>query len=298
MNVMEDHSGTRTPWARVGWLMLVLLLGAAGAALYLRGANFYLLDPHARVDHPDYRSLSPGQTIGHGYGIVGTLFIFANLLYLARRRVVGWQLGSMRAWLNVHVATGLFGGLLVLFHSAFQLRTPLATATMTALGVVIATGLVGRFIYALVPQANFAGLADNCSLFDTVAPGLGGELLARLRRVPETQIPGRIHLLKVIATLPRWRREAAARRTVVYETVGRYTSEYGDELTLLTDRIAETAAMAASVPRAAAFDALMRMWRGMHRFFALLMILLVAVHVAVAWYFGYRWIFSEAGVAV
>jgi hypothetical protein len=37
----------------------------------------------------------------------------------------------------------------------------------------------------------------------------------------------------------------------------------------------------------------MRSWRGFHRFAAILMILLVSVHIAVAWVFGYRWIFSS-----
>jgi hypothetical protein len=29
----------------------------------------------------------------------------------------------------------------------------------------------------------------------------------------------------------------------------------------------------------------------MHRFFAILMLLTVALHVGVAWHYGYRWIF-------
>jgi hypothetical protein len=45
--------------------------------------------------------------------------------------------------------------------------------------------------------------------------------------------------------------------------------------------------------RAIAGANLLRSWRGLHRFMALLMILLVILHVTVAWVFGFRWIFSE-----
>jgi hypothetical protein len=42
----------------------------------------------------------------------------------------------------------------------------------------------------------------------------------------------------------------------------------------------------------------MRSWRGFHRFFALLMLALLVVHVGVAWYYGYRWIFSKPGAGI
>jgi hypothetical protein len=39
--------------------------------------------------------------------------------------------------------------------------------------------------------------------------------------------------------------------------------------------------------------ALLRSWRGLHRLFALLMLLAVVVHIGVAWHYGYRWIFGS-----
>jgi len=40
-------------------------------------------------------------------------------------------------------------------------------------------------------------------------------------------------------------------------------------------------------------DAVLRSWRGLHRFMAILLVLSVSVHIGVAWYFGFRWIFGE-----
>ena len=49
----------------------------------------------------------------------------------------------MATWLNLHVFTGLVGTVLIMFHSAFQFRTPIALATAGSLGVVVLTGIVG-----------------------------------------------------------------------------------------------------------------------------------------------------------
>jgi hypothetical protein len=106
---------------------LVLLVLWVGLALV--GWDFYGHDLDARLDHPAYELLRPSGLVGHGYGIVGTALILSNLLYLARRRFARAQLGSMRLWLDIHVFSGLAGGALVLFHSAFQFRTGIALMT-------------------------------------------------------------------------------------------------------------------------------------------------------------------------
>jgi hypothetical protein len=62
----------------------------------------------------------------------------------------------------------------------------------------------------------------------------------------------------------------------------------------LRERVLETERLATIEPRALAYDHLLRSWRGLHRFFALLMFALMFVHAGVAWYYGYRWIFSHA----
>jgi hypothetical protein len=268
------------------------LLGGVAWALWARGGAFYQLDAAARVDHPDYRLLSPGHPIGHGYGFIATGLVFANLTYLLRRRVASWRLGSMRAWLDIHVATGLLAGLFGFSHSALQFRNPIATVTMVALGITLLSGVIGRFIYLLVPHPDVSRLAENCRVFETIRPGLGRAIEKGLS-APIVSVPGRVTLPKVIWLLPSWRRQARARRYAVRQAFAAYEHSSRAELNLLQARVLETEKLAVSVPRAVAYDYLMRSWRGLHRFFALLMITLMIVHGGVAWYYGYRWIFSE-----
>src|SRR3954470_998400 len=133
----NDSVSERDRWQIVGWLSLCSLLVAAAATLWLRGASFYRLDLHARFDHPEYRTLSPSGPLGHAYGFIATGLVLANLSYLLRRRFARWRLGSMKLWLNLHVATGLLSGLFGLSHSALQLRNPIATVTMAALAITL-----------------------------------------------------------------------------------------------------------------------------------------------------------------
>jgi len=281
-----------------GWVGLGLLLVVVGAAVWLRGASFYRLSSHERFDHPDYRLLSPGGPLGQGYGVIAALLVLANLSYLLRRRFARWRVGSMRAWLDIHVATGALAGLFGLSHSALQLRNPVATVTMISLGLTLVTGVIGRFLFLFVPQAKLERLQERCLSFDALEPGLGRALLAGLDALPLPQVVGRVSLPKVLWLQPRWLRQARRRKRLVRETLAPYQAIHPDEFALLRGRIAETAVLAADVSRAVSYDYLMRSWRGFHRFFALLMVALLVVHVAVAWYYGYRWIFSKPGAGL
>jgi hypothetical protein len=282
----EPRGGTFF-WA----ILLVLLLLAAGAALLFRGREYYALDLITRLDHPDNDLLAPGKPIGHAYGVIGTTLIMTNLLYLVRRRLARFRLGSMRAWLNLHVTTGLVGGLLVIFHSAFQLRTPIATTTMVALFVVLLTGVFGRYIYSLTPTPDTERFESHLRVFDSVGPGMGKVIRERLAQVPPSK-PRRASLLFLVFTIPAWIREAKLRRNVVLGTAAEYELRHLTEVRLLLARVADCADIAAAEVRSAAAAALLRSWRGFHRLSALLLLALVTVHIATAWYMGYRWIFS------
>jgi hypothetical protein len=133
---------------RIPWLAIVLglLVTTLAALLLYRGWSFYQLGLEDRTEHPDYRTLRPSGMLGNGYGWIAALLVVMNLMYLVRRRLAGSKLGSMRVWLDIHVFTGLTAAVLVTFHSAFQLRTPVATTSAASLGVVVLTGLIGRFL--------------------------------------------------------------------------------------------------------------------------------------------------------
>lgn len=260
---------------------------AFGAALLLEGWQFYTTSVGARVDHPDFRMLAPGGYMGKGYGVIGTALIITNLLYLVRRRVAQLRVGTLKTWLDIHVFTGLLGGMFALFHSAFQVRSGAALTTVGSLLAVIATGLVGRYLFALAPQPEARRIELLLRELDAIGPGMGQEIARRVSMVARTQRPARRALLAVLLRLPRWWRESMQRRAVIAQTVAQFSHYFGPEVALLERPIAEVTRLYAAAVRADAATALLENWRGLHRFTALLMVLLVIVHILVAWYYGF-----------
>lgn len=277
-------------------LLTMLAVFLIGGALLYRGWDFYFLSLDDKVDHPDYRQLRPSGLIGYGYGLAGTFLIFTNLLYLARRKLAAWNLGSMRTWLDLHVFTGLVGAMFILFHSAFQARSTMAMATASSLIIVVVTGLIGRYLYALTPSTDQAGLYAAIGDLNNAVPGIGENLSKAIAAFPPVKLGATPTLLRTLRALPHWRKAARDRREAVeliahnHPAMSQVTPERRSIVGKLIKRVANEAG---SQVRGVAATAFLRSWRSLHRFFAIMMLLTVTFHIAVAIYYGYRWIFSE-----
>jgi hypothetical protein len=280
------------------WITIVLLLAVAGVLMW-RGFAFYRLPLVERVGHRDYRTLNPAGLIGHGYGIVGTALILTNLLYVVRRRFakhLPHSIGSMQAWLNGHAFTGLLGSLLVVFHSAFQLRTPIATVTSASLAIVVVTGLVGFYIHALVPRAGLRPFHERLEEIRPLLPGLVERVDGYVRSAAVTTLPHDASFLRTIFTIPRWVLESRARRRGLRKAAREdklfRVLEHNDR-SLARAFVQELGELASKEVDTQAAAAMMRSWRSLHRFLAILMISSVTVHIGVAWFYGFRWIFEK-----
>jgi dihydropyrimidine dehydrogenase (NAD+) subunit PreT len=285
--------------SRIAPALTLIALVLLGSFLLWRGYDYYRQDLAARAAHPDYRLLNPAGLIGHGYGIVGTALIAANLLYLVRRRLAGvlpvW-IGSMKGWLNAHVFTGLVGSLLIVFHSAFQLRTPIATVTSASLGIVVATGLIGLYLHALVPKAAALPLRLRLDEMGALLPGLSARVAGFVKATPATRLPHDASFLRALITIPAWIRDLRIRRRGLAEAAqsdALFRALTRAEPALARAFVLELSELATAEVDALAGGALMRSWRSLHRFLALLMLSSVSLHIGVAWYYGFRWIFER-----
>ena len=128
----------------------VFALGAFAASHH----EYYGLSDPERPAHADHQRLRSSGALGLGAGLAGTVAFLLNLCYLVRKRMAraAW-LGSLRAWMGFHVATGLLGATLILLHAAFLPKSALGVLASAALAVVVATGLLGRYLYGLVPRS-------------------------------------------------------------------------------------------------------------------------------------------------
>jgi cytochrome b561 len=269
-------------------VILGLVLLSITVGLAYRGWSFYRLSLEDRVEHPEFRALRPSGGLGNGYGYVAAMLVVMNLSYLIRRRFGNASMGSMRTWLDVHVFTGLLAASLVSFHSAFQLRTPIASVSAASLGTVVVTGLLGRFLYALGPGGARERLAAALDAVEHELPGTRVSLAAAITQRPGPNVPANASLLRCLLVIPSWLQTARVRR----DGFGMLLPARRQMSRELRRATRELYAASAADARASGVAALLRSWRALHRFFALLMLSAVFLHAGVAWYYGYRWIFT------
>lgn len=267
-------------------MSLALVVVATTIILAARGWSFYWMSVQDRPEHPDFRTLRPSGLLGNGYGWVAALLIVLNLSYLVRRRMGGTRWGSMAVWLDIHVFTGLMIASLVSFHSAFQLRTPIATTSTISLAMVVLTGVLGRLMYMLAPANTQQRLNAAIDAFEAEFPGMREDLVLAMQKRPGPAVPANASLLTALAAIPKWRAAAKSRKVALSMMMPHKMTK---PLRRAERDLYRTSAADA---RAQGISALLRTWRGTHRFFALLMIIAVLLHALVAWHYGYRWIFA------
>lgn len=55
---------------------------------------------------------------------------------------------KIKAWLNIHIAMGLVGPLLIYFHSAFHIGSLNGGIALISMSLVLLSGIIGRFLYS------------------------------------------------------------------------------------------------------------------------------------------------------
>ena len=97
-------------------------------------------------------SFLAGTKLALTCGYVGTALMVLSMAYLLQRRF-GWfyKTATNQFWLDVHIMTGLVGPLFIVLHSAMRLTTWVSIPFWSMVAVVV-SGLVGRYLYTLVPS--------------------------------------------------------------------------------------------------------------------------------------------------
>ena len=95
--------------------------------------------------------LSAEEGAGYVLGIIGGSLMLLVMLYpLSKRSALLARWIPVRFWFNFHVLFGIFGPVMVLFHSNFQLGSLNSTIALISMLLVVASGLVARFVYTRI----------------------------------------------------------------------------------------------------------------------------------------------------
>lgn len=300
---MSDSPGFRAITSRSGssWPLFAafVVTTLAFAVLLSYSWHYYELPWDARFDSDLHRRLRSSGSVGHLYGNVGLILILGNMLYLLRRRLVNitW-LGSMKAWMDWHVFSGIVGPAFIVLHSAFTLRSWPAIVSSASLAIVVATGLFGRYLYRLVPrvadgrvepQEELAGDVDHALMaLHAMVPGgpqaaalVEDEVEAVVAKVGKarTGLGAIASSLRALWQLRELRPEAKAAALAAGAT-----AEAALEIASAAARIGRLIArfdLLDQLARAASF------WRGLHRNLVIVMLIAASLHVSVAIYLGF-----------
>jgi Fe-S-cluster-containing hydrogenase component 2 len=107
------------------------------------------IDPDLALSRIDYR---PGCELAVNFGYVGTGLMITGMAYVWRRRFAfmrNW--GSLRAWFDWHVLTGVVGPLFILLHSVAKLDNWVSLGFWSMV-ITVLSGLLGRYLTTNLPE--------------------------------------------------------------------------------------------------------------------------------------------------
>lgn len=104
--------------------------------------------------------LTPEAGLGYGLGVLGAVIMLTLLLYPLRKR---WRMlqrwGAVRNWFRTHMILGIVGPVCIALHSGLQPGAANSRIALVAMSLVVASGIVGRYIYAQIHHGLYGSRA-------------------------------------------------------------------------------------------------------------------------------------------
>ena len=271
-------------------ITFLFAIGIAAWAIVFR--RYYGLNPALRANSSLHSLLKPSGPVGLSAGLIGAALFVVNLTYLVRRSSRWGSLlpGTLRLWMSWHVFTGLMSLLVVILHAGFTTRPTVGGHAFLVLAIVVMSGSIGRYLYALVPHAangteSSLGelrkqLAATSADWDRKGRGFG------------TRVREQIDLL---ITEDRWRPSLLSRIAVLVggqfrmrrvlskiQQLGRDEGIPQEEIQTVLNLARRAYRLTLLVTHYEEVTSIMSSWRYIHRWLGLLLILLTIAHVVTA----------------
>jgi hypothetical protein len=279
-------------------IFLVLIGSLAVISLSARGCSYYLTPLDQRAFRPDYRDMRPSGPYSHSLGIIGSLMVIVGVsTYSSRKRLRSmWQLGRLSRWLEFHIFLCLLGPVLIVYHTTFK-AGGIASITLWTMLSVVASGVVGRFLYTQIPR-NRNGTELSIDEIGNTMQQLG-ELLASsgagagvIRLIDNAyaniEIPkGPVGVIRTLIRL-----EEIKLKT--HQAVNRMIDAMRLPVDIAKKMREAASARTSLLQKSLLFTQVERLffyWHAIHLPFTVIMFLTLAAHVTVALLLGYRWIF-------
>jgi hypothetical protein len=283
---------------RIYLSILVAIVFIALITLIYKGITYYSLNIEERVYHPDHSFLRPSGIIGHGLGIAGTLFIIIGVSsYMARKRYrFLLRVGILKHWLEFHIFLCTLGPILILFHTAYKFGGLVAVSFWSMVAVFL-SGIIGRFIYLQIPhtiEGRELSLNEVREMKTDIAVVLRNSynLDEQTYNLLVDSIKKKVGLYQKNALVRYIGNYFRDRRTLnKVKTLLKLHELPKTERKMILSLIRDDIKINQKIERLDTMQSMFKYWHVIHSPFALIMLIIMLIHVAVTIVFGYRWIF-------
>lgn len=259
--------------------------------LSYKGYSYYSTPMVDRFYHPDHANFKAGGLYGHGLGIVGTLLILIGVvMYLVRKRSKSMaRLGRLKYWLEFHIFLCSLGPVMILFHTAFKFGGIVSIAFWSMVAVVL-SGVIGRYIYIQIPR-SIEGRELSLNEVKEMKTNVGDILNSsyQLDAVSQNAILTSVNVQSQSGFFTRFFEEKkklnSIRKTLKQNGFTRR------DIRKVVGLVKQEMALNTRIERLETMQKLFRYWHVAHLPFAIIMLVIVVVHVAITLAFGYKWIF-------
>jgi hypothetical protein len=280
--------------------LTLLLLIALITSIYFgnKGYSYYLSSIEDRFFHPDHQSLKSSGVVGHGLGIIGSLMIMIGVgMYMIRKRIRRFsRVGILSHWLEFHIFLCVLGPILVLYHTAF-LFGGLVAVSFWSMVAVVASGVIGRYIYLQIPHTIEGGEMSLNEIDQTKV-----ELNRRLVQVYHLDDSSMEDILQAVKRRPDRSGNNLFKRMIdkfmfdiriksEIQVILKHHKISTNNIRQVFGLIDEEIKLNRKIDRLMMMQSLFKNWHIAHMPFALLMLIVMIVHVIVTIIFGARWIF-------
>jgi hypothetical protein len=289
-------AGTRT----LRWPIVVVTAALAGANAV--ALPYFVLPMAERVRSPLHAWFRPSGYVGQTAGLLAlAIFVFLWLYPLRKRfRWLAFT-GAVGRWLDVHIVAALSLPLLIGLHAGWRFGGLIGLG-FDAMMVVVASGVVGRYLYARIPRSR-SGIeltleevqGQRRALLREIAERTGQplEVVERALVVDAREAPsggaGRALVALLENDLARWRLAHDLRRRWRDLGPGRQPLDRA-ALRAVVRLARREMALAQQSRMLGATHRVFRYWHVAHRPIAITGLVAVLVHVAVVVALGATWL--------
>ncbi len=282
----------------IGFFIIVTI--SVFALILYDGYSYYNTPLDQRFFSPEHQSFRPSGRLGHGFGIIGSIFMISGVLvYMLRKRVkLIMRFGLLKHWLEFHIFLCTLGPILVLFHTAFKFGG-IVSVSFWSMVIVFLSGIIGRFIYVRIPHTiegqemsmqQIHTLNEKLTVDLMTDYNLDSEIVGNMIEMSQIENKGKSSFLDLLfSILPNYLEKRGKIKNISKQLKSN-NIDRANRLKIIRI-IKEKISISNKIHYLRLMQSLFKYWHIAHLPFALIMLIIMFIHIIVTVSMGYTWIF-------